>query len=433
MNVGVKAEWHRLRSVVIHRPGIEMHLGLLAPYASLYERAFHIGEAIREHQRLEYILKREFGIAVHKLKAIILRRSNSDVQFRARLIDTALEWINFRGNREEVLLAKKDLEANSEILDPVHFFNILLLHPLIDLSKGKGSRAIYLDITERQPLSNLYFMRDQQAITDNGIFISRMSKPQRRRESLITRLAWEALDIPITHETQSPGTFEGGDFMPMQDFALIGVGDRTNYEGVNQMMNTALGFPEVAVVHQPKHPLLPDNKTDRMISMHLDTYLNVASSSIVVGNELMLKGAKVEVYTRERKGRYLKRKETTDLYSYLKKKGFTIIGITTLEQMCYATNFLCVQDGMILAVETDRIARKVLSNLQLKAKEDPQKYGMLMQQASKDYEQLRMTGNFFPHKKEIYENGIDAFPIILTNLTGGYGGAHCMTCSLYRS
>ncbi|MEM3685104.1 MAG: hypothetical protein QXT39_05520, partial [Conexivisphaerales archaeon] len=140
MNVGVKAEWHRLRSVVIHRPGIEMHLGLLAPYASLYERAFHIGEAIREHQRLEYILKREFGIAVHKLKAIILRRSNSDVQFRARLIDTALEWINFRGNREEVLLAKKDLEANSEILDPVHFFNILLLHPLIDLSKGKGSR-----------------------------------------------------------------------------------------------------------------------------------------------------------------------------------------------------------------------------------------------------------------------------------------------------
>ncbi|MDG6929243.1 MAG: hypothetical protein JRN29_04250, partial [Nitrososphaerota archaeon] len=48
MKVGARAEWDRLRTVMMHRPGIEMHLGLLAPYASLYERAFNLGDALLE-------------------------------------------------------------------------------------------------------------------------------------------------------------------------------------------------------------------------------------------------------------------------------------------------------------------------------------------------------------------------------------------------
>ena len=50
---------------------------------------------------------------------------------------------------------------------------------------------IQLHVTENEPLSNLYFMRDQQAVTDRGIVMSRMSKPQRMREPEITKFLWD--------------------------------------------------------------------------------------------------------------------------------------------------------------------------------------------------------------------------------------------------
>ena len=52
----IKSEWDPLRKVVIHRPGIEMFLGLLEPYGSLYERAFSRDGAREEHEFLERVL-----------------------------------------------------------------------------------------------------------------------------------------------------------------------------------------------------------------------------------------------------------------------------------------------------------------------------------------------------------------------------------------
>jgi arginine deiminase len=432
MEAKVRAEWDQLRKVVIHRPGIEMFFGLLDPYASLYERAFSRYEARREHERLEYTLKHEFKVNVLRLKESILQAADRESEVRERLIKAAHESVTFTGDTAEVSRAKKELEDNAKVLDSGHFFNVLLLNPLVDLEAGKGVRAIHLHVTENEPLANLYFMRDQQAVTDKGIFLSRMSKPQRRRETLLTRFLWETLGAKIAHATQEPGTFEGGDFIPMKDFALVGTGDRTNRSGVEQMLQSGLGFDEVGVVHQPSHPLILGEQREPMIDMHLDTYFNVASSSVVVGSELLLKRAKVEVYHRQGTGVYKKEKEETNLHDFIKGKGFDIIDITTLEQMSYASNFLCIKDGTILAVEVDRIVKNVLNNLASEASANPERYGKLLEQAKKDYQTLKNEGQFFPFKKEIYQHDIDAYPLILENITGGYGGAHCMTCALER-
>src|SRR5207245_8948653 len=154
-------------------------------------------------------------------------------------------------------------------------FDMLIFHPELELEEEEGASAVDVRVTARQQLTNLYFMRDQQASTDRGIFLSRMSKPQRREEPIITRFLWESLSETIVHETEAPGTFEGGDFMPMKDFALLGLGDRTNASGVRQFVEHGLGFRSVALVHQPAPPPLPAAEPDRMITMHLDTYLNL--------------------------------------------------------------------------------------------------------------------------------------------------------------
>lgn len=410
-----------------------MWFGLLAPHASLYERAFNRYEARHEHERLEYTLRHEFKIEVVRLKEKLLELADRKPEIRNKLVSAALDEMEFKGDKKEAAEARRQMMGNVDVLDSGHFFNILLLQPELDLEEGRGARAIHVNVVERTPLANLYFMRDQQAVTDKGIFLSRMSKPQRRNEPKITRMLWESLGEKVVHETQSPGTFEGGDFIPMKDFALVGTGDRTNSEAIGQMLRCGVDFDEVGVVHQPNHPLIPGNQRDPMVDMHLDTYFNVAGRGTVVGSELLLKAATVDIFYRKGKGTYQKEEGSKSLHDFIKGKGFEIVNLTTLEQLSYASNFLCVRDGTILAVEVDRIVKKVLDGLEAEAKRNPTRYGRLLAQAQKDYRALKSEARFFPNKKELYEYGIDALPMALTNLTGGYGGAHCMTAALERS
>jgi arginine deiminase len=429
----INAEWDNLRTVAVHSPGIEMYFGLLDPFASLYERSFSMEDAVMEHELLTHTLKHEFKIEIIPLKETVTAMADKSSLIREKLINLALEKISYTGDKDEVKRAKYEAERNRNVLDADYYFNTVLLNPQVELESGVGTRMIRLHVTENEPLSNLYFMRDQQAVTDKGIVLSRMSKPQRQREPQLTKLLWNTLKLPVACEIKEPGTFEGGDFLPMNKFALVGVGDRTNMNGVEQMLEYGLGYDEVGIVHQPKDTLIPSEKNDPMMNMHLDTYFNVASNGVAVGCELLLKNAKVEIYHRESPGNYVKSDEQTNLKDYIMSKGFEIINITTLEYLAYASNFLCIKNGTIVSVEVERVVKDVLNNIMDKAAVDPRTYGNLLKQIKKDYKRLREEGQFFPHKKEIYQHDIDAFTLNLINLTGGYGGAHCMTCALKRT
>ena len=429
----IRAEWNTLKKIVVHRPGIEMFLGLLEPYGSLYERAFSRDGARKEHESLQRIMENDFGVEVYKLKDLILSAANKRPRIRQKLIELARECMDYGGDDPTIKRAKIEFEKNIHLLDTQHFFYIILMNPLISFKTEKGSRNIELNITERQPVANLYFMRDQQFMTDKGIVICRMAKPARRKEPQITRFLWEeVLELPIVKEIEAPGTIEGGEFIPFEKFALIGIGDRTNRDAIDQLLSIEFGYEEIGIVHQPLHPLVASDQPDPMINMHLDTYFNVASKNVAVGCELLLKNAEVEIYHNEGNGKYSRDPKKINLYDYIKAKGFEVVNITTLEQLSYASNFLCMKDGYILAVEVERVVKDGLNVLRMRARREPERLGKLYAQAKKDYETLRNEGQFFPHKKELYRLGIDAYPIILKNLTGGFGAAHCMTCALSR-
>ncbi len=428
----IKAEWDTLRKVVVHKPGIEMFMGLLDPEASLYERAFNRYKARSEHDTLQRTLKEEFGVTVQRMDKSLMDIAEKDNSVKSALIDMALSVLHFDGVEAEVNEAKAQLKENIDLYDMNHFIDILLMRPEVHLKSARGASAMHMKITSNDPLSNLYFMRDQQATTDRGIFMSRMSKPQRRHEPEVTKLVWKAMNLPIAGEGKGNATIEGGDFIPMKDFALLGNGDRTNDEGVKQMLESGVGFDEVAVVHQPLHPLIPGDQPDPMIDMHVDTYFNVASSSTVIVSELLLNNAKVDVYYKEEMGNYKKSGTHTNLHDYIKSKGFNIVSLSTLEQMSYSSNFLCIKDGTILAIDSARIIKSVLNDLVYKAKENPSRYGALLDEVKKEYAQFTGAGGVFPYKKEMYENGIDAYVLNLENITGGYGGAHCMTAAIER-
>ena len=59
MQTGAKAEWHRLRDVLVHEPGLEVFFALLSPKKYLYERFLDLGAAQRELTRLCEVVQYE--------------------------------------------------------------------------------------------------------------------------------------------------------------------------------------------------------------------------------------------------------------------------------------------------------------------------------------------------------------------------------------
>jgi arginine deiminase len=426
-SASVRAEWGPLRRVVVRRPGLEVFFGLLEPYSSLYERVFSLARARREHDELVETLRRGFGVEVRYLDEILLEGAGRDPSLSEELLRRALQTVQFVGPGAR--RARREFAENLPLLDRDQLLEVLTLSPSITLVRKKGARSVLPFTTLRVPLTNLFFLRDQQAVGDRGIILARPAKPQRRRETELTALAWATLgEDPVLSVRR--GTFEGGDFLPAGDFALLGTGDRTSPAAVQEILSSGVGFPEVGVVHQPRHPLL--DSPDPMVNMHLDTYLNFAGAGLVVGYPEMLQGARVDVYRRNEAGRYLRRRRTR-LDRYLTEDhGFDLIPLSTLEQLCYASNFLTIRDRRVVVPDVAGNARAVLLNLQRAAERNPGKYHRLLVRASWEFGELRANGSFFPAKPEARESGLEATQVGLSNLTGAFGGAHCLTCALER-
>ena len=431
MRTSARAEWDPLTDVMIHRPGIEMFFGLLEPYSFLYERAFSMDAAIYEHTTLEHALT-EAGVRVHRLKRGAVQGAQDHPELVRRVRRAAVDLVKFEAPPDLLPRVRRAFRENVERLDPETLFNIFLLRPRVRLSEHPGERVILPRVELEVPLANLLYLRDQQALGPNGFILGNMSKPQRRGEPLLTGSILTWMGAKILGHVKPPGTFEGGDFLPAGEFALLGLGDRTNAEGVRQILRLDLGYPEVAVVHQPSHPLIPGDERDPMVNMHLDTYFNLAGDGIAVGLVPLLERARVDVYRRSSRG-YQRHGAPTTLAKFLKEKDFSVVPLTTLEQLSYDSNFLCLKDRRILAVDAERTSKPVLEGIARAARGDPHRYGALYRQARKDLKLLQSEGSFFPHKPELYAEKVETIPLDLHELTGSYGGAHCMTCALNRT
>ncbi|HUJ78265.1 MAG TPA: arginine deiminase family protein, partial [Thermoplasmata archaeon] len=388
------AEWNPLRRVVVRPPGIAAFFGLLEPYTSLYERVFSLAKARREHEELVETLRTGFGVQVTALDRLLLQAAGRNPSVAQELVDRVLATVAFHG--PGAARARRDFRETVRVLDGEQLIEILVLAPELKFERGRGSRSVRAFTTLRVPLTNLFFLRDQQAVTDRGIVMGRLAKPQRRRETELTAFAWRAAGEPPVAEIRR-GTFEGGDFLPAGEFALLGTGDRTSRLGVEEFLATGVGVPEVGVVHQPRHPLL--GSPDPMVNMHLDTYLNFAGDGIAVGYREMLRAARVEVYLRD--GGEYRRSHETDLLDYLERvHKFRVLGISTLEQLCYATNFLTVRDRTLVLPDVARNAERVLAHLRVAAERQPARYDRLYLRAAREFGQLRAEGGFFPHTAE---------------------------------
>lgn len=419
----INAEWDQLREVFVHRPGVEIDYAMLAPKPFLFERPYKTHIAIKEHEVLEQMLRDE-GVKVTLLRDAVSEMYESSSKFRRALRNKLLETVKFKGDRRLSERERRSFKKNVASLDPRTIFNILLIAPTVILKDEGESDPGYPEINSNLPLANLYFMRDQQAVAGKGIFVGKMRKKHRARENDITQFILEgAFPKERVRRLKGRGYFEGGDYIPAGEFGLIGTGPRTTRSGAIEFMESRVHTAkEFLVVTNPVYEFMKGDKRGSMVNMHLDTYFNIAGKGLAITSLELAERASGYVYYLD--GGHAIRERKTTLMGFLREKGYDFIDLSLAEQLSYSSNFLTIKDRHILAIDAAKVLHKLRSRKVFSEK--------IESRIEKELPEKSMSG-FFPKSKAVRDYGLDVSIINLSEITGGYGGAHCMTASISRS
>jgi N-dimethylarginine dimethylaminohydrolase len=122
-------------------------------------------------------------------------------------------------------------------LGPIDYAKAVEEHAaFVALLERHGAEVISMPPPAGSGLMDLMFAHDASVVTRHGVVLMRMGKIPRRGEEAVHRALYERLGIPILGQITEPGTMESGDFLWLrEDLLAVGLGTRTNEEGVRQL------------------------------------------------------------------------------------------------------------------------------------------------------------------------------------------------------
>ena len=100
--------------------------------------------------------------------------------------------------------------------------------------KKCGVKVKILEADEKYPDS--CFVEDPAVVTKECAVITNPGADSRKGEVKDIKKALKKYYPKNIYEIKSPGTLEGGDVMQVEDYFYIGVSERTNKEGANQLL-----------------------------------------------------------------------------------------------------------------------------------------------------------------------------------------------------
>ncbi|HSJ72107.1 MAG TPA: arginine deiminase [Acidimicrobiia bacterium] len=274
MTLGVHSEVGRLRTVIVHRPGLEMRR--LTPSNArdlLFDDVPWATRAAQEHDAFTAVMRDGYGVDVlyvHELLEDVVRTPEG----RAYLLDRKLvaDEVGVNGVTE-MRSWMDELDAETLVRNLIGGVTVGELPPDFRAwaSRAYGDHQFVLP-----PLPNQLFTRDSSSWIYRGVTINPKFSPARRKETLhlaaIYRFHPRFRDGDFTFWWGYPSevdhgsaTLEGGDVMPIGNgIVLIGMGQRTTYQAVSQVAKALFDHGAASRVIAAKMP------HDRA-SMHLDT------------------------------------------------------------------------------------------------------------------------------------------------------------------
>lgn len=392
------AEYDNASLIVMHEPKTELFVGTMHPAAALFMDYFDAEKASEEHKAYQAAL-RKHGARVVIVRELLLQgcvdeegNAVEGPELEA-LRAFAARYLTYTCG--EGVSAEEQERYRREMLRKFHpndLVSIILLQPETALRKTDINTSLEASYT-LHPVMNLFFMRDQAITTSKGVVIGKMNSSQRRAESDIAEFCYRKLgETPIYRIEGDDAFLEGGDYLPFGTLSLIGKGLRTTQAAIDQLMEHDLIGKDTLVV--------VCDKWKSQDQMHLDTYFNIIDRDLVTlcANRVKAKPGDVDfltvdVYAKNKAGRYEKISSGTPFTAFLADRGIDIIPIEKADELNYANNFLTVG------------VRKIV---------------MVAGQSAELQSRLR-------------EHGVEVTWARLDNLMRGYGAAHCMTQVVRRT
>jgi len=390
--LGVHEESAPLRKILMWgSPGAETILGQLLPKKlSCFEAQFDVLGARHEFGVAQTILKKE-GIEIVQVKdlfADMVKKQNIEPTMD---IESLSEEITKRAFDYYKKYRDQDISDIEEVLGWL---------PKVlkdDVEKYGEKTAVVmnkiLSLDSPLPLSNVLYARDQSNLMENTWVWSSMRHEIRQPEVYLfkTVLSYSGILKPteVTEvQISGDGRFEGGDGIVNGGNIYIGVGGRTNLEGILQAAPSMLsngGSILVPIDHERDL-----GTKQEMDAMHLDTiWMPSDKNEIVACEDEVSRRRLLEI---KNINGQIKVSDIGWFADHLAKRGVDLIPLTKEEQEKYAPNFLNLGDK-----------RVVLS----------------LAEGNKLTDRLGNKG------KRVYNAN-------LVNITKGYGGLHCMTASIVR-
>ena len=371
-NVKVNSEIGRLKVVLLHEPGDELHN--LTPKKLddlLFDDIPWLPLAKKEHQAFAKTFK-DAGVKVVYLTDLMTEVLDSSSDIKNEFVEQFIKEAHIRSNtlREVATEYLKAFKDNKE----------LVLKTIAGIKKSElpnyqvKSLADHVDdypfVTD--PMPNLYFTRDPFASIGNGVSLNKMYSVTRSRETIFGEYIFKYhptyKTTPLYYSRYEDVNIEGGDIMVLNNHVLVvGVSQRTCAEAVerlakNLFYNNETDFDTVLAF------TIPQART----FMHLDTVF----TQVDVNKFAIHKGCyeKLKIYRITKDFNNDKKVKVAELDQKLEDVLESYIGlpITLIpcgggdtisadrEQWSDGSNFVAIAPGEVIAYERNDITNAAL-------------------------------------------------------------------------
>ena len=400
-NIKVNSEIGKLKTVLLHEPGEELH-NLTPKHLDdlLFDDIPWLPLAKKEHQTFAKTFI-DNGVKVVYLVDLVTEALDTDVSVKEEFIKQFVKEADIHSVTlsEVVIDYLKSIESTKE----------MVLKAIAGIKKNElpnyHKRTLRDLIDEKEfatdPMPNLYFQRDPFAALGNGIILNNMYSVTRSRETIFGEYIFKYHPVyketPLFYNRKMVKSIEGGDILMLNKKTLIvGSSQRTTPVAIENLAKNIL-YSSDSEIENMIVLSIPKART----FMHLDTiFTQVDIDKFTIHKECYDSLRIIEIH-KGKEGKIIAEEAKDELKIVLEKyigKPVTLIPCggedsvsADREQWSDGSNTIAIAPGVVIAYERNDITNEILR-----------------------------------------KNGVTVFEIPSSELSRGRGGPRCMCMPLER-